>query len=413
MSRYVPKPQSAIRRAKAEQAAAEALVNAHVPESDGGTRTIVLTRASDIDMRPVKWLLDQRMPLGMLTLLAGREGIGKSLVAYTYAADITHGRMPGIYQGEARAVIVAATEDSWEHTIVPRLVAAGADLTRVYRVDVTTSEGVGSEVVLPRDLTALGNQVTQTGAALILLDPLISRLDSGLDTHKDAPTRQALEPLVALADRTGAAVLGIIHVNKSSSTDALTTVMGSRAFVAVARSVLFVAEDPEDPQVRVLGMPKNNLASTDVGMQTFSIVNYHVGNTPEGSVFTGKVVWGQERSQYLRDLLESSQEPAEVRTAVAEAAEWLGGYLTDEGGSAESAAVKSAGKAAGHSEDSVKRARIRLKVSSESGGFPRTTRWALPQSERADATVSGSSPGESSLTALTALTEGSGSSQCS
>jgi len=379
MSRYVPKPQSAIRRAKAEQAAAKALVNTHVPESDGGTRTVVLTRASEIAMRPVKWLLDQRMPLGMLTLLAGREGIGKSLVAYTYAADITHGRMPGTYQGKARAVIVAATEDSWEHTIVPRLVAAGADLARVYRVDVTTSEGVGSEVVLPRDLAALGNQVTQTGAALILLDPLISRLDSELDTHKDAPTRQALEPLVALAHRTGAAVLGIIHVNKSSSTDALTTVMGSRAFVAVARSVLFVAEDPEDPQVRVLGMPKNNLASTDVGMQTFSIVNHHAGNTPEGPVFTGKVVWGQERSQHLRDLLESAQQTSENRTATEDAAEWMVEYLTAHDGTAESKAVKAAGRAAGYSSATLGRARPRAGVVAERvKEFQGASYWSLP-----------------------------------
>jgi len=69
-------------------------------------------------------------------------------------------------------------------------------------------------------------------AALILLDPLLSRLDSSLDSHKDAEVRIALEPLVALADRSAAAVLGLIHVNKSGGQDPLDIVMGSRAFAA-------------------------------------------------------------------------------------------------------------------------------------------------------------------------------------
>jgi len=379
-----------------------------VPEPVAERRTVTLTQASLVKVQPVRWLLENRIALGILALLAGREGIGKSLVAYTYAAQITTGTMPGEYAGKPRAVIVAATEDSWSHTIVPRLMAAGADLDRVYRADVTTSEGVNTGLVLPRDLTALETEVTASGAAMVLLDPLMSRLDAGLDTHRDSEVRLALEPLVALADRTGAAVLGIIHVNKSSSTDALTTVMGSRAFAAVARSVLFVMVDPDDDDVRLLGQPKNNLGITDAATLTFTIASQKVADTPEGPVWTGKVVWGEGRWQTIRDTLESAQQTSEDRSAVTEAAGWLHDYLTEQGGSAESAAVKSAGRAAGHSEDAVKRARNRIKVSSVAEGFPRTTRWALPQSEHA---VSGSSPGESALTQLTAPTGGSGSSR--
>ena len=43
----------------------------------------------------------------------------------------TRGYLPGACFGTPRAAIVVATEDSWEHTIVPRLMAAGADLTYV------------------------------------------------------------------------------------------------------------------------------------------------------------------------------------------------------------------------------------------------------------------------------------------
>jgi hypothetical protein len=93
-------------------------------ETEGG-RTLHL---SDIKVRPVRWLWQDRMPLGALTPVGGREGIGKTLCCYTLAADITRGRLAGTYQHIPRSVIVAATEDSWEHTIVPRLMAAGANL---------------------------------------------------------------------------------------------------------------------------------------------------------------------------------------------------------------------------------------------------------------------------------------------
>jgi 5S rRNA maturation endonuclease (ribonuclease M5) len=120
-----------------------------------GSRQLWLTPASEITVRPVHWLWQDRAPLGSLTLIGGREGIGQSTLAYTLAAQVTRGILPGRYYGTAKAVIVAATEDSWEHTIVPRLMAAGADLTRVYRVDVITSEDVHTELSLPRDVIAM------------------------------------------------------------------------------------------------------------------------------------------------------------------------------------------------------------------------------------------------------------------
>jgi predicted ATP-dependent serine protease len=91
-----------------------------------GYRTLTFKRASDVQVRPVRWLWDGRIALGTLALVGGREGIGKSTLCYQLAADITCGRMRGAFYGEPKAVIVVATEDSWEHTIVPRLMAAGA-----------------------------------------------------------------------------------------------------------------------------------------------------------------------------------------------------------------------------------------------------------------------------------------------
>jgi len=347
-------------------------------EGEPGDRKLRLTSASRITPRPVRWLWEARIALGTLCLLAGREGIGKSSVAYAKAAQITRGLLQGVYFGQPRAVIVAATEDSWEHTIVPRLMAAGADLDLIYRVDVTIVDGPDTQITLPSDLRRLEDVVAEVGAALILLDPIMSRLHASLDTHKDAEVRIALEPLVALADRSGAAVLGVIHVNKSGGGDALNMVMGSRAFGAVARSVLFAMASPEDENIKLLGQPKNNLGRSDLPTLTYQITGAHVADTDEGPIWTARVDWIGETALSIADALIASGEDSDTRTATKDAVAWLGDYLKSVGGCAASVAVKENGAHVGHSLRTLQRARSTLKIATESSGFPRQTYWRLP-----------------------------------
>lgn len=365
------------------------------------TRQLRLAPASSIRLRPVRWLWADRLALGTLALLAGREGLGKSTVAYWLAARITRGELAGESHGRPRAVIVAATEDSWEHTIGPRLVAAGADLDKVFRVDVVTSEGTHASLTLPLDNRRLEEAVAEVGAALILLDPLMSRIDAGLDSHKDADVRRALEPVVSLAHRTGTVVLALIHLNKGAHTDPLSMVMGSRAFTAVARSVLVATPSPDDETIRMLGQGKNNLGRLDLPSLLFRIVTAEVA-TDEGPAYTGVVEWLGETTQTLADAMRDGGDP-EVRTATSEAAAWLKDYLEVEGGQVESSAAKKAGAAAGHNVEALKRARRRLGLAVESVGYPRRTWWSLPVRSQ-----SGQPSGESEPTNPTNPTDPTG-----
>ncbi|MGO8870932.1 MAG: AAA family ATPase [Acidimicrobiales bacterium] len=347
---------------------------------DDGVRHVELVPASSIKIKPVHWLWKDRIPLGELTLLAGREGIGKSIIAYTLAAWITRGTMKGRYFGEPRSVVVAATEDSWEHTIVPRLMAAGADLDRVFRIDVVTEDGIAGLLTLPSDIADLHDAVRRSDAALVLLDPLISRLSAHLDSHKDAEVRVALEPLTAFAKRAGVSVLGIIHVNKSNSSDALNVIMGSRAFGAVARAVLMAVKNPEDGTY-LFGLAKNNLGSKDQPAFQYRIIGEKVADTDEGPVHTGKIDWLGKSDRSVDEVMIAIGEgegAMDGMSAIAEAAGWLEDYLESEGGAKASAIVKSAGAKQGHTDRNLKRAAAKLKIRYESEGFPRTTIWCLP-----------------------------------
>lgn len=363
-------------------------VNADIPASNGrepwpeetdeGTRHIVLTRASDIRPRPVYWLWKNRLALGSIGLLAGREGTGKSTLGYWIAARLTRGELFGHFHGHPKAVLVCATEDSWEHTIVPRLMAAGANLELVHRVEVLSALDIHVGLSLPRDLTALERVARETRAALLLLDPLMSRLGD-LDTHRDAEVRLALEPLMAIADQTRMAILGLIHHNKSGSSDPLQLVMGSKAFTAVARSVHTVVPDPDDDtgRRRLFGTPKNNLGRDDLPTFSFVIVG-HAIDTDEGVAWTGRIEWGEEQAASISDVMMRAVDGMEDRGATIEAAEWLTDYIASKGGQVLSSDAKKAGRAVGHAERTIKRSASRLHLIISSSGFPRVTYWELP-----------------------------------
>jgi hypothetical protein len=262
--------------------------------------------------------------------------------------------------------------------------AAGADLDFVYRVDAVTAEGLDGVVTLPADLMDLERVVGEVGAVLVLLDPLMSRLSTTLDSHKDAEVRVALEPLTAFSKRASVAVLAIIHVNKGSGTDPLTLIMGSRAFTAVARAVLVAMKDPEDESRVLLGLEKSNLGKLDLPTLVYRIVNEFVVSTPEGDVFTGRVQWLDETTRTVSEAMATAGEGPEAATASSEATEWLSDYLDAAGGGIDSVTAKEDAKKAGHTAYALRMARKRLKVRVESVGFPRHTYWLLPASSRVE-----------------------------
>jgi hypothetical protein len=112
-----------------------------------------------------------------------------------------------------------------------------------------------------------GEEPGMLGAALLSVDPLMSAVAAGLDTHKDRDVRHALEPLSQLADRAGVTILGNAHFRKANAGDPLMMAMGSAAFGNVVRAALGFARDvdddgkPLDDGSCVISMIKNNLGA--------------------------------------------------------------------------------------------------------------------------------------------------------
>lgn len=365
-----------------------------LPENEAGTepagRRVRLTPASQIKPRPVRWTWANRLPVGEVCLTPGRGGVGKSTFHAWVVAQLTCGTLPGVYQGTPGAAIIAATEDSWERTIVPRLMAASADMAMVYRADVVSAEGAELSLTLPADCTALAAEVERVGAALVSLDPLMSTINGTLDTHKDRDVRHALDPLARLADRTGVTVLGNAHFNKSSGSDPLSLIMGSAAFGNVVRAALAFARDEDDEDGScVISQVKNNLGRLDLPSLRYRIDAATV-DTDEGPAEVGRLVMLGESDRSVADILRDrgDRDDRDDRDA---AVEWLRGLLS--AGPIKAAEVYRSADAAGLSKDQAKRAKKRLGVVATHPDIPGPWFWELPQGSAKGAKGAGDANG--------------------
>lgn len=347
-----------------------------VDQGNGNGRRLKVTRGSEVKMQRVRWVMEDWIPVGSLTLLAGREGLGKSTIAASLCAQITRGQLDGELRGTPSTVLYVHSEDSREFTVAPRLRAAGADMDRVIFVDVETSHTDSGTLVLPFDTLALEEIIAQHKVAFVVLDAATSSMSTELSGKDDRAVRQYLEPLAQLAARQGCVMFGLCHFGKRDGADTGKLILGSIAWSQVARSVLSVAKD-EDTGNLIVTNTKGNLAPRVRSMEA-TIASTAV-LTDDGPTEVGALQWLGETDRDARELLgEPDGTDREDRTA-AEA--WLEDYLTEHGRSP-AKDVKNAGRKEGLSEATIKRAAKTLGVIYEMAGFPRTSMWTLQQSDQ-------------------------------
>lgn len=339
-----------------------------------------ITWASQIEPEPVVWAWEEagygRLPSGSLSVAAGREGTGKSSFGIWLAGQFTRGTLPGSYFGTPRNVFYVAVEDSWKYTLVPRLIAAGADLSRVGRFDVISDVGDEVTLSLPADNGLLEQEIVSHQVALVVIDPLMSVIGERIDTHRTREVRTALDPLAKMADRSGSVLLGIAHFNKGNGTDAASLITGSGAFKDVPRSIFgFARDEADETGGRVMSQVKNSLGRDDLPSLSYLIESAEI-TTRKGTATTGRFTFTGTSDRSVADVLRENHTPADADgDERSELERWLLDYLTAEGGSAAAQEVIRSARAAGFSENQVKKTRIRIKAKTERTGFGKGASW--------------------------------------
>jgi hypothetical protein len=298
-------------------------------------RHLISYRASDIQPERLEWVWPGRIARGKVALLGGPPGLGKSQVTANVAAIVSSG---GAWPcGEGRApqggVLILSAEDGIADTIVPRLIAAAANIERIHIVAAATRpDGTGRKTFsLKTDVDLLERLAEEIGSVrLIIIDP-ISAYMGGADGNGNVETREVLEPLAEMANRLGIAVVAVTHLNKggAGNQSALNRFAGSIAFVAAARSAYLIIEDPQDENRRLFLQAKNNLGPKGKGL-AFRVEQRLI----PGDIVASNISWDTDHvTASVDEALTASESRGnnESRSGKDEAADFLRGLLTAEG----------------------------------------------------------------------------------
>ncbi len=221
------------------------------------TKTLRSRRMADIERRAIEWLIPDWVPLGKLSVFDGDPGLGKSTLLLDWTARITtHGVVFGRQCMTGNVVLITA-EDTAEDTVKPRLIAAGANESRITFLDDIEEKGKERTLDLTRDLDALADAITTTDARLLIIEPLAAFLP-GVQANMDTAMRPILYSLRLLAEKHRCAIITMRHLNKSGDTKAIYRGNMTIGVSGAARSHFMAGNHPHDDSKFVLAMGKVN-----------------------------------------------------------------------------------------------------------------------------------------------------------
>lgn len=230
-----------------------------------------------VKVEQIEWLLYPFIPFGKVTIIQGDPGEGKTTMVLQIIAKLTRGEpilLNKKSQKEAQQdseenlkqevlsqdnsiqpvnVIYQTAEDGLGDTIKPRLLAAGADCSRVLVID-------DREQPLTMVDVRLEEAIIQTKARMVVLDPIQGFLGTDVDMHRANEIRPLMKRMAVLAEKYHCAIILIGHMNKNSNGKSSYRGLGSIDFQAAARSVLIVGRLKDEPETRVMCHVKSSLA---------------------------------------------------------------------------------------------------------------------------------------------------------
>lgn len=321
--------------------------------------TDAVIRADSISPEPVEWLWENLIPKGMLTLVAGKPDMGKSLFAAWFAADLSR---------KGHNVIFSNMEDGIPNVVVPRLISVGAKLKFVHFWS----------PVLPRDTGALEDLIRETKAVCVIMDPVAAHITASI--YNDQDVRTALSPLSQVAWRTKCAMIFLHHTIKNAAPGhPLNSIGGSGGgLTGAARTSYIFGPSPDDEDQRILAPAKFNVGPKPNSV-IFEMDEYEwiIGDGKKARTLNaGRLVLKSTKSKMSAErVLSTAQGLTSVKQTdkKADAAEWLTNYLSN--GAMKQSQIAEDSLQAGHTFRTLRRAAEDIEVVKERKGFGKDGFW--------------------------------------
>lgn len=290
-------------------------------------RRIVTRKASGVQIRRTRWLWRDRVPLGGLALLAGKGDTSKSTLFACFAAWLTIGAMKGEFWEQPQNVLYVVNEDSIEETVVPRMMAHGADLDRIDFLAVQSPVGKDA-LMLPRDADLLRAKIRETNAVATFIDPLSANVTGRPNDSKD--TRNTYQVVNSIAEETMTSIFGLAHTRKAGAADIMEGILGSSEQGNVARSVHGLVMDPDEDGARILSCEKLNVGQKHAlpGLR-FTVESVDVPISSYESTPMPGIKWLAETTDTASGVLEDAMFG---NSGTADCARWLLDLLHRNGG---------------------------------------------------------------------------------
>jgi len=257
------------------------------------------------------------------------------------------------------------------------VIAAGGDPDMITLIEgVRLPQGGRAAFSLASNIELLKEEARRVGSVgIIAIDVLNSFIGGqGIDTHRDADLRVALDPLNQLAAELDAAVIANTHFNKDTRVrNAVMRIMGSVAYVGGARDVWVTIPDPENDTV-VWMNAKRNIAKKADGLR-YRLTNTLVAEAIE----TARAEWlPGEITEDANELLARIEGSApEEGSALEDAKAWLFDFLSER--SVATTEIYAAAVQERISKSTLRRAKDALKVEATKRGMYGPWVWVLPE----------------------------------
>lgn len=242
---------------------------------------LVSHSAADLSqVRAHRWAWHNRILIGYLNLIVGREGVGKGTLLAKLISELSKGGLEGNYWEKPISIGIIGDEDGFYDTWVPRLIGAGADLDKVWQIE----QPDGGYISLTDDLDRIKEKIKEHDIHFLYFDQLLDNIGVKVDDWRGKQVRDALRPCRQIGKSMDIAVLAALHPNKSGQTFR-NMVSGTTAFNQVSRSSLLLADDPNDRTKRVLVQGKGNYSEIPAGVafrieserHMINMEDHHVG----------------------------------------------------------------------------------------------------------------------------------------